>query len=167
MRKLIVALVAVLCLAAVAPKAYAGQYVAPGQYTGSPSPQVTAIFAAFPNGGQGLTDAIRELLINDPGLADDVAFVASNSNPSQQLAAANGMAQAAVVLASRGNTTAMAAIVTAAQSSGNAVLASVVTTAQIAVGGSANLYGSQTNSNPNATTISCTTTSPTGPGGSC
>ena len=166
MRKIVVVLIAALCLTGgVISKGFAGSYQGAGNYVGSPSPQVTAIFAAFPAGGEGLTNAIRELLINNPGLADDVAFVASNAGPAQQIAAANGMAQAVMVLLARGNSSGGTAIVTAATSSGNAVLSTIVTASGGLNSGSAQLYGSDTNSNP--ATASCTTTSPTTPGTSC
>jgi hypothetical protein len=166
MRKIVVILIAALCLASGAvSKGYAGSYQGPGNFVGSPSPQVTAIFAAFPQGGEGLTNAIRELLINNPDLADDVAFVASNAGPAQQGAAAVGMAQAAVVLIARGNSGAGATIVAAAVSSGNATLTTTVSSAVAQGNGTGSLYGSGANSNP--TTTSCTTTSPTTPGNTC
>lgn len=166
MRKIIVILIAALCLAGgVVSKGYAGSYQGPGNYVGSPSPQVTAIFAAFPAGGAGLADAIRELLINNPALADDVAFVANRGNPAQQVAAAAGMAQAVTTLNARGNSSGAAAIVTAAVSSGNPTLTTIVVAAAGQNGGGAQLYGATTNSNSAAT--SCTTVSPTAPVGAC
>lgn len=166
MRKIMIALVVALCAFGAVSRVNAGSYQGTGNYVGSPSSQVTAIFAAFPGGGEGLTDAIRELLINNPGLADDVAYVASNANPDQQQAAAFGMAQAVLTLLARGNNSGASAIVTAATFSGNATLATVVSSAVATSGGAGNLYAQGTNGNP-ATTTSCTTVSPTSPGGAC
>jgi len=165
MRKMIFGFIAILCVAIVSPRADAGQYAGTGNYVGSPSPQVTAAFAAFPNGGEGLTDAVRELLLANPDLADDVAFVASRGNPAQQLAAASGMAEAVTTFMARGNSSAGGEIVRAATLSGNATLALVVSNALASNNGGSNLYSGQTNSNP--VTTSCTTVSPTTPGGPC
>ena len=167
MRKIMIALIVALCAFGAVPRVYAGSYQGTGNYVGSPSAQVTAIFAAFPGGGEGLTDAIRELLINNPGLADDVAFVASNANPDQQQAAAFGMAQAVLALLARGNNSAASTIISAATLSGNATLATTVTTAVANSNSSGSLYTQGANSNPATTSTSCTTVSPTTPGGAC
>jgi hypothetical protein len=165
MRRIIFAFVAIFCVAIVSLRANAGQYAGPGNYVGTPSSQVTAAFAAFPNGGQGLTDAIRELLLANPNLADDVAFVAGNGNPAQQLAAANGMAQAVTTFLARGDSNAGGEIVRAATLSGNTTVALIVSNAVASNNGGSNLYSGGPNSNP--VTTSCTTVSPTTPGGAC
>jgi len=165
MRKIIVLLLVAFCALSIVSRADAGSYQGPGNYVGTPSSAVTSLFNRFPAGGDALVAAIRDLLIAHPELADDVAFVASRSSGPQQEAAAAGMAQAFIVLAAQGNTSGMGAIVTAAQLSGNPVLALAILTAQGSVAGGANLYGSGSNTNP--ATISCTTVSPTTPGGAC
>lgn len=166
MRKIMIVLIAALCAFGAVSRADAGSYQGTGNYVGSPSSQVTAIFAAYPGGGAGLTDAIRELLINNPGLADDVAYVASNANPDQQQAAAFGMAQAVLTLMARGNNSGATAIVTAATLSGNTTIATIVSNAVANSNGAGSLYAQGTNSNP-ATTTPCSTVSPTSPGGAC
>lgn len=118
-----------LCGLAMAPGASAGTYQADGSYTGTPSADVTAIFAAYPNGGDGLIDAIRELLIANPGLADDIAYVASRASPSQQADAGTGMAQAFTALTHGGNISGASRIVSAAQHSGNSIIQTAVGTA--------------------------------------
>ena len=166
MRKVVIILIAALCLAgAGVSKSHAGSYQGTGNYVGSPSPQVTAIFAAFPGGGPGLTDAIRSLLLLNPDLADDVAFVASSASAAQQQAAANGMAEAVITFMARGNSSAASAIITAATSSGNATVALIVSNAVASGNGGDHLYTQEANGNP--VTTSCTTVSPTAPGGSC
>lgn len=165
MRKIFVLLFVAFCALGALSRANAGSYQGAGNYVGTPSSAVTSLFNQFPGGGDGLVAAIRDLLIANPGLADDVAFVASRSSGPQQDAAGAGMAQAFIVLAAQGNTSGMGAIVTAAQFSGNTVLSTAVTSAQVSVAGSANLYGNGSNTNPS--TVSCTTVSPTTPGGAC
>ena len=165
MRKLIVLLLVAFCALSVISRADAGSYQGPGNYVGTPSAAVTALFNNNTAGGDALVAAIRDLLIAHPELADDVAFVASSSSGAQQDAAAAGMAQAFLVLASQGNTSGTGAISTAAQYSGNTVLSVAVAAAQATVSSAPNLYGNGANSNPS--TVSCTTISPTGPGGSC
>lgn len=155
MRIIIVAIFAAFCVLGPVSMAAAGAYQGAGAYVGTPSPAVTRMFAAFPNGGDGLMAAIREILINDPTLADDVAFVASRGNAAQQDAAAAGMAQAVITLNSRGNNAGGALIASAVQSSGNAVLQTVV----LAAFGGTN--SSVTTSNQ------CNTVSPSRPGGNC
>lgn len=165
MRKIIVLLFVAFCALSIVSRADAGSYQGSGNYVGTPSSIVTSLFNRFPTGGDGLVAAIRDLLIENPELADDVAFVANRSSGAQQEAAAAGMGQALIVLAAQGNTRGMGAIVTAAQLSGNPVLAFVVLAAQGSIAGSANLYGNGSNTNP--ATVSCTTVSPTTPGGGC
>lgn len=126
---LLVPLLALFCLFGAVTVAPAGSYQSDGTYTGTPSPTVTALFAANPNGGDALMTAIRDLLISNPGLADDVAFVASRANAAQQSAAAAGMAQAYTALINRGDSNGAARIVTAAQLSGSPVLQTAVTRA--------------------------------------
>ena len=165
MRKIIVLLLVAFCALSMATRADAGSYQGAGNYVGTPSSAVTALFNQFPNGGDGIVAAIRDLLIANPGLADDVAFVAGQSSAAQQEAAAAGMGQALIALAAQGNTSAMGAIVTAAQLSGNTVLATAVTSAQSSIAGAANLYGNGSNTNP--ATVSCTTVSPTSSTSGC
>jgi len=154
-----------LCLLSAAPLATAGSYQGDGTYSGSPSPAVTALFAANPNGGDGLMAALRDLLINNPALADDVAYVGSRSNAEQQSAAAGALAQAFTALVNRGDNGGAARIVSAAQRSGSPVIQAAVTRA---VGGT---IGANPNLNPNGTTTrsSCTTqtVSPAGPTTTC
>ncbi len=170
MRMILALLFAAFYMVAMAPQhAVAGTYQGAENYVGTPAPAAVRLFAAFPNGGDGLAAAIRELLINNPTLADDVAYLASRGSPGQLAAAAAGMAEAASVLLARGNTSGAALIVTAAQSSGNATLALVVMNAVASSSGGGQLYTSATNSNPATTTatVTCTTVSPAGPATGC
>lgn len=164
MRIILVAIFAAFCMLGSVPMAGAGTYQATGVYVGTPSPAVTRIFAAFPNGGDGLVAAIRDLLIADPSLADDVAFVASRANEAQKAAAAAGMAQAVIALNLFGNNTGVAMIANAAQLSGDPLLQ---TTVLAAVGGAnapANLYAGP-NSNP--VISQCNSVSQAGPPNGC
>jgi hypothetical protein len=167
MRKLLAGLVAGICLLGAVPNlANAGQYVAPGQYVGQPSPVVVALFSQSPDGGDGLVNAIRELLINNPALADDVAYVASRGTVAQQVAAAIGMVQAFQVFIARGNGSAAAIIARAGQDSTSPIIQTQILSAAGTTNGGAGLYeGRQVNSNPN--TISCQTVSPTNPNSGC
>lgn len=167
MRKLFAGLLAGICLLGAVPNmANAGQYVAPGQYVGQPSPVVVALFAQFPDGGDGLINAVRQLLINNPGLADDVAFVASRGTVAQQLAAGIGMAQAFQVFIARGNGSIAAAIATAAQNSGSPIIQTQIASAAGTSNGGGTLYGGRS-VNSNANTITCNTVSPTNPNTGC
>ncbi|MCF8475958.1 MAG: hypothetical protein K9G60_02950 [Pseudolabrys sp.] len=162
MRIVLVTIVAGVCAFGGVSRANAGAYQGDGAYVGSPSPAVTALFAAFPNGGDGLVAGLRALMIDDPTLADDVAFVGAQSNAAQQAAAGDGMAQAVIALVGRGNNVGVARIVNAAQRSGASVIQIAVTNA---VGGTIGLNSFQsTNANSGTT---CTTTggtvSPAGP----
>lgn len=162
MRVILVAIIAGFCAFGLGSRASAGSYQSDGAYVGSPSPAVTALFAAFPNGGDGLVAGLRALMIDDPALADDVAFVGAQSNAAQQSAAGDGMAQALITLVGRGNNAGAAHIVSAAQRSGASVIQIAVTNA---VGGTIGLNSFQsTNANSGTT---CTTTggtvSPAGP----
>jgi len=167
MRKIIVLLLVAFCALSMATRADAGSYQGAGNYVGTPSSAVTALFNQFPNGGDGLVAAIRDLLIANPGLADDVAFVAGQSSPAQQDAAGAGMGQAYIALSGQGNTSGMGSISTASQFSGNAVLATAVTTAQSFVASTANLYGSGSNTNPATVSCTSTTVSPTSSTSGC
>ncbi|MDO9411054.1 MAG: hypothetical protein Q7T81_00575 [Pseudolabrys sp.] len=117
-----------LVFGAVQP-APAGSYQGDGTYTGTPSPVVTALFAAFPNGGDGLMAALRDLIIRNPALADDVAYVGSRSNAAQQAAAGAGMAQAYTALINRGDSNAASRVVSAAQQSASSPIQSAMTRA--------------------------------------
>jgi hypothetical protein len=162
MRIILVAVFAAFCMVGTAPMATAGTYQATGVYVGTPSPAVTRLFAAFPNGGDGLVAAIRDLLIADPSLADDVAFVASRANEAQKSAAAAGMAQAIIALNIYGNNAGVAQIASAGQLSGDPLIQTAVLTAVGGVNAPANLYAG-TNSNPVVT--QCNSVSPAGPTG--
>jgi len=121
------ATLALLASLAIDPAAKAGTFQPDGSYAGTPSAAATALFAANPNGGDGLTAAVRTLLISNPELADDVAYLAARGSPGQQSAAAAGMAQAFIVLTHRGNTNGAARIVSAAQLSGSIIIQTAVT----------------------------------------
>lgn len=153
MRAILVAIVVAFGVFGAASGATAGAYQGNGVYSGTPSAVVTTMFASFPNGGSGLITAIRQLIINNPSLADDVAFVGSQSNADQQSAAGSGLAQAFLVLLGRGNNGGAARIVSAAQQSSSSPI-------QIAV---ANVVGTtigfntfQANNSTSGT--NCTTT---------
>lgn len=153
MRVILVAMVAAFCVLGIASAAKAGSYQPDGTYAGTPSAAVTALFASFPNGGDGLAAAIRQLVINDPALADDVAFVGSQSNFLQQSAAGAGLAQAFTILVTRGDNRGAARIVNAAQRSG----APPIQTAVANVVGTTIGFNTVQGNNPN-TGANCTTT---------
>lgn len=140
MRALLIATLALFCCFAAPQAASAGTYQPDGSYSGSPAPSVVAVFNAFPNGGEGLLNAVRELLIANPELADDVAYLATQGAPGQRADAAAGMAQAFLTLSHSGNTNGAARIVSAAQLSGNPV----IQTAVAGVVGNVTVYGAQT-----------------------
>lgn len=122
MRALLIAILALFCWSAAPLTASAGSYQADGAYSGTPAASVAALFNAFPNGGDGLVNGIRDLLTANPALADDVAYLATRGAANQRNDAAAGMAQAFLTLAHRGNTNGAAQIVNAAQLSGNPVI---------------------------------------------
>lgn len=140
MRKLVLTVCAAACaaaLAAGAPRpASAGQYQSDGSYLGAPSAVVISLFASFPNGGQGLSDAIVQLLLSNPTLVADVVYVAAKSgNLGQQVAAGVGLGKAKQALSLGGNTAAALEIGQAVQFSGN----STVQTSLAAVGTTSSL----------------------------
>lgn len=149
---LLAPLLALFLMCAHMPVTMAGSYQGDGTYTGAPSPAVTALFAAFPDGGDGLVNAIRDLLIANPNLADDVAFVASRGTAAQQLAAGAGMAQAYTALINRGDNGSAVRIVSAAQQSGSPAIQTAMTRAVGATVG-ANTYqqGGTTRTNTSCT----------------
>jgi hypothetical protein len=128
MRRILMVVATAFCLAAALP-AFAGSYQGNGTYQGTPSSAVTALFAAYPSGGDALVAALRDLLLADPTLADDVAHAGAGSGGAQQQAAADAMAQALIVLTARGNTFGAGRIVTAAQFSGNSAIQTAVSAA--------------------------------------
>ena len=150
-RLVLAAILALFCLFDAASMTTAGTYQADGTYSGTPSAAVTAAFAANPNGGDALVAALRDLVIANPALADDVAYVGSRSNAAQQSAAGGGLAQAYTTLMNRGDSGGASRIVSAAQSSASSVIQTAVTRA---VGGT---IGSNTfQSREGNTTSSCT-----------
>lgn len=144
-------LFALVAVSVVSP-ASAGSYQSNGTYQGSPSSAVTALFASYPNGGDGLVAALRALLLSDPTLADDVGYVGARANGAQQQAAADAMAQALIVLTSRGNTYGAGRLVTAAQFSGSSTIQTAVASAV------ATAVGSTTQQQNSSTQTTCTTT---------
>lgn len=128
-RRLIIATLVLFCLSMAFAPAKAGTYQADGTYAGTPSASVTALFAAYPNGGDGLVGAIRSLLIANPELADDVAYLASRASPVVRADAAAGMSQAFIALNNSGNANGAARIVSAAQRSNDAVIQTALTNA--------------------------------------
>lgn len=134
------------------PMAQAGSYQSNGTYAGTPSPAVAGLFAAFPNGGDGLSDGIRTLLLANPELADDIAYLASQGSVAQQSAAATGMAQAFLVLTQRGNTAGASLLVGAAQRSG----ISTIQNALNAAVGTSTVYAGQSG-NPVTGQANCRT----------
>ena len=129
MRFILVAMIAVACLFGALRPATAGTYQPGGGYAGTPSPAVTALFAAYPDGGDGLVSAIRQLIIQDSTLADDVAYVGSRGNFGQQSAAGAGLSQALTVLVNRGDNLGARRIANAAQQSGSPTIRTAVLTA--------------------------------------
>jgi hypothetical protein len=140
----------------------AGTYQADGAYQGSPSPAVSRLLAAYPSGGDALVAALRELLLADPTLADDVAYLGARSGGGQQLAAADALAQALIVLTSRGNTFGAGRIVTAAQYSGNATIQTAVNAAVATAVGST-FFTDTKSAQANCTTSGSNTVSPARP----
>ncbi len=150
--------------------AMAGRYLSNGTYTGTPRPAVAALFARFPNGGQGLTDAITQLLIGNASLAADVVFVASKGNTAQQLAAGTGMGQAQAALSATGNPGAAALIGQAGLFGGNSTIQSAANAASGIGSGSAGFSFSSTEPSSNPLTgagQNCATVSPSRPGITC
>ena len=129
MRSILGPILALTCLFGAMSAATAGSYQGNGIYAGTPSPAVTAMFAAYPNGGDALVAAIRDLLIANPALADDVAYVGSGGNAGQQLAAGAGLAQAYTVLINRGDNDGAGRIVGVAQQSTSPTIQTAVTRA--------------------------------------
>lgn len=158
MRALLIALLALVFWSAAPHPAGAGSYQADGTYSGTPAASVTALFNAFPDGGDGLVNAVRELLIANPSLADDVAYLASRAAPGPRADAAAGMAQAFLTLTHRGNTNGAAQIVSAAQFSGSPV----IQTAVAHVVGNITVYGNQSG-NPVTGQNNCRPVSPAAP----
>lgn len=161
MRTILVAMLAAFCLLGSMSMASAGTYQADGSYQGSPSPAVSRLFAAYPAGGDALVAALRELILSDPTLADDVAFLGGRGAPGQQSAAADALAQALIVLTARGNTFGAGRIVTAAQFSGNTLIQTAVFAAVATAVGS-NVY-LDTKSAQACTTTGGNTVSPARP----
>jgi hypothetical protein len=160
MRMMLVAMLAAFCLLGSLSMAPAGTYQADGTYQGSPSAAVSQLFAAYPSGGDALVAALRELLLADPTLADDVAYLGARSGGGQQSAAADALAQALIVLTSRGNTFGVGRIVAAAQYSGNITIQTAVNSAvATAVGSTFYAKSGQTN----CTTTGGSTVSPARP----
>lgn len=152
--RLVVASILILCcLFGAVSAARAGTYQADGTYSGTPSAAVTAAFAANPNGGDALVAALRDLVIANPALADDVAYVGSRSNAAQQAAAGAGLAQAYTTLVNRGDNGGASRIVSAAQQSASTVIQTAVTRAVGSTIGS-NTFQSRDGS---TTSSSCTT----------
>ncbi|MBI1203309.1 MAG: hypothetical protein GC182_12425 [Rhodopseudomonas sp.] len=154
MRFIFAAIVTACCLFGALPSANAGSYVGVGNYSGTPSPAVARLFAAYPNGGAGLIAAIRELLLSYPSLADDVAFLGTQGNSGQEQAASAGLSQAVTILVNRGDNGGASRITNAARSSGSTTIQTAVATA-IAATVSFNTFQSN---NPNKeTNANCTT----------
>jgi hypothetical protein len=152
MRKTLLLIVATASIFLTPPLAEAGTY-RDGSYIGRPSTVVTGLYAQFPQGGEALAEAIAALLIDNPSLADDVAYVAvTSANTSQQAAAGVGMAQAASTLADSQISAAAGLIARAAADSGSPALAQAAAASNAAAAGgvAASLY-LPTN---NATTVS-------------
>lgn len=128
-RLILTAMLALCCLFGAASLVTAGTYQADGTYSGTPSAAVTAAFAANPDGGDALVAALRDLVIANPALADDVAYVGSRSNAAQLAATGAGLAQAFTALINRGDSGGASRIVSAAQSSSSSVIQTAVTRA--------------------------------------
>lgn len=169
MRKLVAALfIACCCLGAIPAAAIAGSYVSGGQFVGAVNPQVAAAFAAYKNGGSldTLVSTIITLVVDNPGLADDVIYLSAQSgNADLELAMASALAQAYAALLAAGKDAGAARVVTAAQLSLIPVFQTQLTSAAGANNGGSNLYGGQTNTNP--ATLTCNTVSPTSPSTGC
>lgn len=148
--------------------AYAGHYQANGTFTGHVSRVVIALFHSFPNGGQGLADAIAELLTKNPGLADDVAYYAStHGSPAQQAAAGLGMGQAVANLNGAGNSGGADQVAHAVELSGNAIIQTAANLGGGTGGFAAGLFLSP--NSPVTTGANCTTNtvSPAAPSTTC
>lgn len=158
MRLIFAAIAAAFVLFGAMSTASAGAYVGVGNYTGTPNAAVVNLFAANPNGGDALIAAIRQLLIDNPSLADDVAYLGTQGNSAQEQAAAAGLSQAVSILVNRGDNGGAGRIATAARLSGSTTIQTVVASA-IAATVSFNTFQS---SNPNKeTNANCTTTTST------
>jgi len=60
---------------------------------------IAAILAQYPDGGQGLADAIAAAVEADPSLAQAAVTAALTANPAQQQAIGTGLAEAATFFA--------------------------------------------------------------------
>jgi hypothetical protein len=94
MRKILLVLCAGLIAMGGTSLANAGTFNAKGQFIGTVSPQIAALFREFPAGGPGLADAIARAAEANPSLTNDVLFVARSASRDQKLAVAAGLAQA-------------------------------------------------------------------------
>jgi hypothetical protein len=151
MRVVFAAIVALSCLLGTVSAPLAGSYQGNGAYSGTPSPLVTQLFASFPNGGDGLVAAIRDLIIGNSALADDVAYVASRGNLDQQSAAGAGLAQALTALVNRGDNGGAARIVNASTQSGSAAIQTAVGTAVASSASFSNYQSSNSSTSTNCT----------------
>jgi hypothetical protein len=161
MRMILIVIFTAFCTLGAVSVSNAGSYQGSGQYVGTPSAAVTAAFAAYPNGGDGLVAALLALVLSDPSVADDIAWVASQArtNEGQQSAAGAALAQAFIVLTNRGDANAAGHITLVVTWSGNPVLQTAVSAAAGATFGSNPYPGS----NPSTTTnAKCTTTTTPG-----
>jgi hypothetical protein len=95
--------VAIICGALI----FAGVPPAPSYAQGSSGAAAANIFASYPGGGPGLTQAIKNLVLNDPTSASDVAQYLKNANltDAQREAAEQGLAEALNQLLLRGEDT--------------------------------------------------------------
>ena len=102
MRKLLLRAALVLCVFGMPSLAVAA--VTPAQQQA-----VAAILVQFPDGGQGLADAIAQAVETDPSLADAVVAVALTATPAQQQAIGGGLGAAAAFFANSDTAAARAA----------------------------------------------------------
>ena len=103
MRKLLLRAAFVLCVFGTPSLAVAA--VTPAQQQQA----VVAILVQFPDGGQGLADAIAQAIETDPSLADAIVAVALTATPAQQQAIGGGLAAAATFFANSDTAAARAA----------------------------------------------------------
>jgi hypothetical protein len=124
MRKILFAVLGVLCLTAPAPAQTPPAPKPKPPASGTPSTpsssstvcaaltlnRMAPIVAQYPTGGAGLANAVAEAIEKDPTMARDAAAITSKVTQDQKLAIAAGMAQAAAFFKKNNNATGLEAI---------------------------------------------------------
>jgi hypothetical protein len=156
MRQLLLRTCVVLCIVGTPSLALAA-------VTSAQQQAVAAILGQFPDGGQGLADAIAKAIETDPSLADAVVAAALTATPAQQHAIGSGLAAAATFFADSDTAAARAAQQQLQAAMANAPR--VTLTTFNLTGGTTGLLAILTGSGVELTTHNCV--SPSQPGNRC